>query len=74
MKAIPEFDKLITHDCKTIREFDYKNPDMESWISQNRKWKGMEKFTKYNWAYGIPIVGMEHFSDDAMKRACYLVR
>jgi len=77
MKAMPPFEQLIKHDCNTIRTFDWNNPEgsMEEWIHQNRKWgKKMKPFTKYNWAYGIPILGMPHFTDDAMKRACYLVR
>ena len=77
MKAMPPFEQLIKHDCNTIRTFDWNNPEgsMEEWIHQNRNWGNKIKpFTKYNWAYGIPILGMPHFTDDAMRRACYLVR
>jgi len=80
MTGVPDYQKLITHDCNTIREFTLNKtlntePSvMEEWISQNRNWKGVNKFVKYNWAYGIPILGMEHFTDDSMRRSCYLVR
>jgi len=69
---IPDF---IEHDCNTIRPFDADNLLMEDWIAQGRtKWKHSNQLVKYNHAYGIPIVGKEHFMDESMRRACYLVR
>ena len=69
---IPDF---IEHDCNTIRPFDADNLLMEDWIAQGRtKWKHRNQLVKYNHAYGIPIVGKEHFMDESMRRACYLVR
>merc|ERR1719186_2230721 len=65
---VPDY---IQHDCNTIRPFN----DMEDWLAQERTWrtKGGEN-VKYNHAYGIPIVGKEYFTEDSMRRACYLVR
>merc|ERR1719154_925096 len=66
----------IEHDCNTIRPFDEDNLIMEDWILQGRtQWKQKNGANvKYNHAYGIPIIGKAHFSDDSMRRACYLVR
>ena len=42
MTGVPDYQKLITHDCNTIREFTLNKtlntePSvMEEWISQNR--------------------------------------
>jgi len=79
---LPDYDTLRSHDCQTIRPFTLKKekrgkilPEvMPEWISQGRKWSGVKDFVKYNWAYGIPILGTEDFTDESMKRACYLVR
>ena len=73
---IPEYSKLITHDCNTIRKFDVNNLEMEDWINNGRTWTGKKlvNFVKYNHAYGIPILGRAEFTDDSMRRACYLVR
>jgi len=74
-EGIPNFETLIQHDCNTIRPFDRKNLDnMEDWIAQGRTFKTKNTFVKYNHAYGIPILGREYFTDDSMRRACYLVR
>jgi len=65
----------IEHDCNTIRPFDADNLIMDDWIAQGRtKWKDENEIVKYNHAYGIPIIGKGHFTDDSMRRACYLVR
>ena len=74
-EGIPNFETLIQHDCNTIRPFDRTNLDnMEDWIAQGRTFKTKNTFVKYNHAYGIPILGREYFTDDSMRRACYLVR
>jgi len=80
-EGIPNFETLIQHDCNTIRDFDRKNLDnMEDWIVQGRtkhtfvQGRTKDTFVKYNHAYGIPILGNANFTDDSMRRACYLVR
>ena len=84
---IPDY---TDHDCKTIRQFEagklvpeYLNRNrMKKWekkgnekkkvFDNDSKWK--DDIVKYNYAYGIPIVGQTHFTDESLKRACYLVR
>ena len=36
--------------------------------------KAERQFRKYNHAYGIPMMGTDSFSDESMKRGCYLIR
>jgi len=77
------------HDCNTIREFEagtlfpeYLNRNRATlWEEKDGKRQEFDKgsrwkddIVKYNHAYGIPIVGQAHFTDDSLKRACYLVR
>jgi len=76
----------LDHDCENVRDFvkDYKkSADNQTTglkpqhINRNYKFHARlenGKVTKYNSAYGIPVFGQPHFSDAAMKRACYLVR
>ena len=74
-----------THDCDTINKFKltrakkkspYVAEGMPAWISQNRAWnpKKLRGLTKYNSAYGIPILGKKDITDESMRRMCYLVR
>ena len=72
------------HDCKTIRKFNESEPQLVPhimgtirlnckgtfWIKKTMR----DTIVKYNSAYGIPIFGQEHFTDEAMIRACYLIR
>ena len=48
------------------------------WLEKNKDFKWMKRldneFVKYNHAYGIVIFGIANFTDDSMRRACYLVR
>jgi len=73
-------DDFIDHDCNTIRDFDSSTPyssEAEEWIYRYRRNWNTEKYfqlVKYNHAYGIPVLGMPWFTDDSMRRACYLVR
>lgn len=85
----PDFETLIQHDCNNIKEFNETNVTlMPKWIEGGKgfgwfnsrikkriknNWP-VDPFVKYNYAYGIPIFGTRSFSDDSMKRACYLVR
>jgi len=71
----PSFDTLRTHDC-TVKPFDFEieNKKMPKWIARDGILKKYKKYKKWNHAYGIPIFGAETFSDDSMRRACYLVR
>jgi len=49
---------------------------MKSWLSQNREWNqnSVKQYKKYNYAYGILILGKTALSDESMRRTCYLVR
>merc|ERR1712227_644119 len=67
---IPDYTQ---HDCNTIRPFHVDNLVMEDWIVNGRNFKTKNTFVKYNHAYGIPILGRDYFTDDSMRRACYLV-
>merc|ERR1719186_2334808 len=70
-------------------EFDELNVDLvPKWIEGGKDFNGFKKrrnkkikknlesnpFVKYNHAYGIPVFGTKSFTDDSMRRACYLVR
>ena len=87
---IPDFDTLRQHDCNTMRKFDSKNATQmnNEWpLSNIKEWKLdwtpkkyqhkvnlSEPYTRYNYAYGIPIIAVDSFPEEALKRACYLVR
>ena len=60
-----------------MRPFQYEaRKELPEWIIDRRilEKAKLDHFTKWNHAYGIPIFGIESFSDDSMRRACYLVR
>lgn len=69
---IPDF---LEHDCNTIKKYTKENIEAEPWWIKGKS-VPMRKniYQKYNHAYGILIAGAAHFTDDSMKRACYLVR
>ena len=79
----PSFDELITHDCQNIREFNketikedmgrFKFNGHVGFTKEDEKRK-KHPWAKWNHAYGIPILGRKEFTDDSMKRACYLIR
>ena len=87
---IPDFDTLRQHDCNTMRKFNSTNATQmnNEWpLSNIKEWKLdwtpkkyqhkvnlSEPYTRYNYAYGIPIIAVDSFPEEALKRACYLVR
>ncbi|KAK7486902.1 hypothetical protein BaRGS_00021873 [Batillaria attramentaria] len=59
-----------THSCNHIRGVPH-----ELRSSAYMKPSGLSTFyQKYTEAYGIPVLGSNRVSDDAMKRACYVTR
>lgn len=71
----------LEHDCLTIKEYTYENFMCEPWNKglSRKKFKNFKddsekKYVKYSHAYGIPMIGTAKFSDESMKRGCYLIR
>ena len=77
----------LDHDCLTIKKYTKENWFAEPWNTGDSKKKFKQNkpgaragrfkrgvYTKYNSAYGIPMIGTEIFSDESMLRGCYLIR
>ncbi|XP_013079033.2 uncharacterized protein LOC106064914 [Biomphalaria glabrata] len=63
-------DSTSTHSCGNIREVPQNL--RFSWLM---KPKGLPAYyQKYTEAYNIPVLGSANVSDNAMKRACYVLR
>ena len=70
----PVGEDFLEHDCKTIKKFTIENLRNEPWAHNDFKINKEELYSKYNHAYGIVTVGAPHFTEEAMLRACYLIR
>jgi len=71
-------DDITDHDCNNVRRFDREDTEnLHPYLQRLNKvaLKSKDKiYVKWNHAYGIPILGIDTFTDTAMKKACYLVR
>ena len=76
-------DDILVHDCGNVRDFqaDYAKNDLTNPLwklvaneREPKRYRKLPKIVKYNHAYGIPVFGVEHFKNESMTRACYLIR